>query len=148
MPDTDGARALGPRRPKNLLRHLPILEYHCLAFIGHAEEPTRLPFWRRAPGQLAGTIGKKMMSILGPNQCAGSLPELGVIFNDRQWVISELPQLGQTLPQVRQVRGVGRARPAGQIGAVPESLGSWWVLPSAGNRPPSALAFPGYLPES
>lgn len=42
-------------------------------------------------------LGQKMMSILGPNQCAGSLPELGVIVNDRQWVISELPQLGQTL---------------------------------------------------
>lgn len=33
-------RAPGPQHPKNLLRHLPILEYHYLACIGHAEEPT------------------------------------------------------------------------------------------------------------
>lgn len=44
MPDVDGARVLGPQRPRNLLRHLPILDHHYLGCIGHAEEPTRLPF--------------------------------------------------------------------------------------------------------
>lgn len=43
-------------------------------------------------------LGQEMLIILGSNQCAGSLPELGSIVNERQWVISEVPQLGQTLP--------------------------------------------------
>lgn len=85
------------------------MEYRYLACVGHAEEPTLLPLRVRTAGQLIDTIGhglgQKMLIILGSNKCAGSLPELGVIVNDRQWVISEVPQLGQTLPQVC---GVGR----------------------------------------
>lgn len=75
-------------------------------------ESTLLPLHGSTVGRLVGTIGhglgQKMLIILGSNQCAGSLPELGFIVNDRQWVISEAPQpaqLGQTLPQRC---GVGR----------------------------------------
>lgn len=89
------------------------------------------------------------MSILGPNHCAGSLPELGVIVNDRQWVISELPQLGQTLsPGAQEPRCVEWVV-QGQLGAGPGGPGT--VVGAPVCREPSAVpqhAFPGYLAES
>lgn len=86
------------------------------------------------------------MSILGSNHCAGSLPDLGVIVNDCQWVISELPQSAQTLlPGV----DVGHQVVRGQLGLC---LGSWdrgGMLPYAGKRPPPAARqrlLPGIWP--
>lgn len=55
---------------------------------------------------------------MGPNQCAGSLPELGVIVNDRQWVISEAPQLPSW---------AARPCPPGVMVWVPGTV--VWVLP-------------------
>lgn len=59
-------------------------------------------------------LRQQMMSILGSNQCAGSFPELGVTVNDCQWVISELPQSAQTLPQLHRLLvwvGLGQLDP-------------------------------------
>lgn len=92
-------------------------------------------------------LGQKVVIILGSNQCAGSLPELGVIVNDRQWVISELPQLGQTLSP--GVCGVGRRVAQGQ--ARGRAWGAATVVGAPvwqGNGLPSTNAFPSHLPES